>query len=232
MAPLDGPASAVADGIHGVYRSTFESYWGTNSDVDYASIEWTHAEARYAHRDAIVATRRQAVGHLPYKIRSEIEATTVRLSQSDLKRPDGLLWDNLPPGVSEDQSLRPWMRFDPDERGYLGEAVVRFLRSMFEDLSVQTMLENVYTHRLPYETERATSTLTKRLSEAGTSAMEVELGVAERDLRGAGFDGSGRLGQTQFMTNTSSSTHYEMSYALAEAMCSLAYHHLATGFDS
>lgn len=232
MAPLGGPASAVADGIHGVYRSTFESYWGANSDVAYASVEWTHAEARYAHRDAIVATRRQAIGHLPYKIRNEIEATTVRLSQSDFRRPDGLLWDDLPPGVSEDQSARLRMRFDPDERGYLGEVVVRFLRSMFEDLGVQTLLENVYAHRLPYEAERATPILANRLSQAGTSAMEVELGVTECDPPEAGFDGSERLRQAQSTANTSSATHYETSYALAEAMCSLAYHHLATGFDS
>lgn len=232
MAPLDGPASAVADGIHGVYRSTFESYWGANSDVPYASVEWTHAGTRYAHREAIVATRRQAIGHLPYKIRNEIEAVTVRLSRSDFKRPDGLLWDDLPPRVSEDQSVQLQMRFDPDERGYLGEVVVRFLRSMFEDLDVETMLESVYAHRLPYEAERATPILARRLLQSGTSAMEVELGVGERDPPETGVDGSERLRQAQSTANTSSSTHYETSYALGEAMCSLAYHHLGKGFDS
>jgi len=232
MAPLGGSASAVADGIHDVYRSTFESYWGANSDVPYASVEWTDAETRYAHRDAIVATRRQAIGHLPYKIRNEIEAVTVRLSRSDFSQLDGLLWDDLPPSVSEDQWAQLQMRLDPDERGYLGEVVVRFLRSMFEDLDVEAMLESVYTHRLPYEAERATPILAKRLSQTGTSAMEVKLGVSERDPPETGFDGSERLRQAQSTVNSSSSTHYETSYALAEAMCSLAYHHLATGFDS
>lgn len=231
MAPLGGPASEVADGIHSVYRSTFESYWVANSDVAYASVEWTHAETRYAHRNAIVATRRQAIGHLPYKIRNEIEAATVRLKQSDFRQPDGPLWDDLPPGVS-DEPARLRIRFDPDEREYLGEVVVHFLRTMFEDLGVQTMLENVYTHRLPYEEERATPILAKRLSQAGTSAMEADLGVTERDPPGAGFDRSEKLGQAQSTANTPSPTHYETSYALAEVMCSWAYHHLATRFDS
>jgi hypothetical protein len=97
---------------------------------------------------------------------------------------------------------------------------------------VQTMLESVYTHRLPYEAEQATPILAKRLSQAGASAMEVELGVAECDPPRAEFNGSERLGRAKSTANTSSPTHYETSYALAEAMCSLAYQHLATGFDS
>lgn len=231
VASLGGPANAVADGIHSVYQSTFEAYWEANSEAAYDSIEWTVAEERYTRRDTIVATQHQAVGHLPYKIRNKIEETTVRLSQTDFRRPDGPLWSDLPSDVPDGQSELLQAPFAPDERMYLGEQVIRFLRSMFEELSIQTMLKHVYSRRLPHEKEQTKPALTERLTQAGASTMEVKLGVAESTPHSAGSDGLKILERTQSTASDLSLTQYQTSYGLAEAMCSLAYHHLATEFD-